>query len=248
MSFLHHTFLDLVRMYIVQLPPRACFCQCLSSLSVWLHAHPSKIWQNWQWEGDKDFHGQLQEFDAWEKLSPLTWSTLRGSYNDVSDDLSYSAILGPRHNITKTYIYSGPKAPKEKTCQDQMLKSHFELTPRTTVQRRYTKLSSILFFKGTFHWLKVYKSTYQNAATNNNSHAYLNTLTMTIALLTAGVLGSSILTSDTVCVTRDIGIDESTRSHIAKCYFEASFMHIYHLFRSCNIDTITWNLDIPLTL
>ena len=53
---------------------------------------------------------------------------------------------------------------------------------------------------------------------------------MTIALLTAGVLGSSILTSDTVCVTRDIGIDESTRSHIAKCYFEASFMHIYTIY------------------
>ena len=52
--------------------------------------------------------------------------------------------------------------------------------------------------------------------------------------IVAGVLAGSILTSDTIrdklylqfTSLRDIGINESiTRSHIAKCYFEASFTH-----------------------
>jgi hypothetical protein len=52
--------------------------------------------------------------------------------------------------------------------------------------------------------------------------------------IVGGVLGGSILMSDTIPDKlynqfRDIGISESIRFQVAKCYFEASFTHaIYY--------------------
>ena len=55
-----------------------------------------------------------------------------------------------------------------------------------------------------------------------------------LAIVT-GVLAGSILTNNTIRdklyhqFTRDIGINEITRSYVAKCYFEASFTHTIYL-------------------